>query len=44
MMTNEEIFLEEEEELDFTDWWDRLDDIEQEEYSRLETEYEEEGE
>lgn len=44
MMTNEEIFLEEEEELDFTDWWDRLDDIEREEYSRLETEYEEEGE
>lgn len=35
---------EEEEELDFTDWWDRLDDIEREEYSKLEAEYEEEGE
>jgi len=33
---------EEEEELDFMDWWEQLDDIEQEEYNRLMAEDEEE--
>ena len=38
-MENEEI-----EELDFSEWWEMLDDIEQEEYNRCMKELEEESE